>query len=273
MAAEGFEAAASEQSDMDAITSMLTELASLDIDAITSILNEDPGDLIMSDAKLMLVSHYLCPYVQRAAITLAEKAVPFEVRYVDLSAKPDWFLAISPLGKVPLLIVRQDDGVETVLFESAVICEYLEETQSGARLHPADPLARARHRGWMEFGSSILSDLWGFETAKDKETYEAKRKALIEKFTRVEAELRNGPFFAGEAFSLVDAVFAPIFRYFDVFDTITSTGVFDGLPRVKAWRTELASRQSVRDAVTHDYAERLKAFLVNHDAFLLKHAA
>lgn len=115
----------------------------------------------MSDGRLILVSHYLCPYVQRAAITLAEKAAPFEIRYVDLSAKPDWFLAISPLGKVPLLIVRQGDGSETVLFESAVICEYLEETQSGARLHPADLLARARHRGWMEFGSSILSDLWG----------------------------------------------------------------------------------------------------------------
>ncbi len=226
----------------------------------------------MSDAKLVLISHYLCPYVQRAAIILAEKAVPFEIRYVDLSAKPDWFLAISPLGKVPLLIVRQEDGVETVLFESAVICEYLEETQPGARLHPADPLTRARHRGWTEFGSSILSDLWGFETARDEGTYEAKRKALIDKFARVEAELGNGPFFAGQAFSLVDAVFAPIFRYFDVFDTITSTGVFDGLPRVKAWRTELASRQSVRGAVTHDYPERLKAFLLNHDAFLLKHA-
>ncbi|MDK4714939.1 glutathione S-transferase family protein [Rhizobium sp. CNPSo 4039] len=227
----------------------------------------------MSDGKLILVSHYLCPYVQRAAITLAEKAVPFEIRYVDLSAKPDWFLDISPLGKVPLLIVPQGEGSETVLFESAVICEYLEETQSGARLHPTDPLTRARHRGWMEFGSSILSDLWGFETAKDEGTYEAKRTALIDKFARVEAELRNGPFFAGDAFSLVDAVFAPIFRYFDVFDTIRSTGVFDGLPRVKTWRAELASRRSVRDAVTHDYPERLKAFLLNHDAFILSRAA
>ncbi|KAA1179402.1 glutathione S-transferase family protein [Rhizobium tropici] len=227
----------------------------------------------MSDGKLILVSHYLCPYVQRAAITLAEKTVPFEICYVDLSAKPDWFLAISPLGKVPLLIVRQGDGSETVLFESAVICEYLEETQSGARLHPADPLARARHRSWMEFGSSILSDLWGFETAKDEEAYEAKRKALIEKFSRVETELNDGPFFAGEAFSLVDAVFAPIFRYFEVFDAITPTGIFDALPRVMAWRAELASRQSVRDAVTQDYPDRLKAFLVNHDAWLLKQAA
>ncbi len=116
----------------------------------------------MSNAKLTLVSHHLCPYVQRASIALAEKGVPFERRHVDLSAKPEWFLAVSPLGKVPLLLVSQNDGTEAVIFESAVICEYLDETQPGAPLHPTDPLARARHRSWIEFGSSILSDLWGF---------------------------------------------------------------------------------------------------------------
>ena len=226
----------------------------------------------MSDTKLTLISHHLCPYVQRAAIALSEKGVTFERRYVDLAAKPDWFLAISPLGKVPLLIVKQDDGTEAVLFESAVICEYLEETQPGAALHPADPLTRARHRGWVEFGSSILSDLWGFETAKDAGTYETKRKALIDKFGRVEAELGNGPFFSGETFSLVDAVFAPIFRYFDLFDTIAPAGIFDGLPRVAAWRNALAARQSVGEAVTDDYGDRLKVFLTHHDAWLLKAA-
>ncbi|MGG6895494.1 MULTISPECIES: glutathione S-transferase family protein [Rhizobium] len=227
----------------------------------------------MSETKLTLVSHHLCPYVQRAAIALAEKNIPFERRYIDLSAKPDWFHAISPLGKVPLLIVSGEDGTEAVLFESAVICEYLEETQPGAPLHPADPLKRALHRGWIEFGSSILSDLWGFETAKDATTYEAKRLALIDKFGRVEAELGAGPFFTGESFSLVDAVFAPIFRYFDVFDTITPTGVFDRLPRVKPWREALAERESVRQAVSDDYSNRLMAFLKHHDAWLLKLAA
>lgn len=227
----------------------------------------------MSEAKLTLISHHLCPYVQRAAIALTEKGVPFERRYVDLAAKPDWFLAISPLGKVPLLIVKQDDGTDAVLFESAVICEYLEETQPGAPLHPADPLTRARHRGWIEFGSSILSDLWGFETAKDAETYEAKHKALIDKFGRVEVELGDGPFFAGETFSLVDAVFAPIFRYFDVFDTIAPAGLFDEMPRLTAWRMALAERPSVREAVTEDYPERLRDFLKNHDSWLLKLAA
>ncbi|MGQ3211690.1 MAG: glutathione S-transferase family protein [Shinella sp.] len=224
-------------------------------------------------ATLTLISHHLCPYVQRAAIALAEKGVAFERRTIDLAAKPDWFLAMSPLGKVPLLVIRREDGSEAVLFESAVICEYLEDTQTDKPLHPADPLVRAQHRGWMEFGSSILSDLWGFETARDAETYAVKRKALIEKFTRVEAALGSGPFFAGEGFCLVDAVFAPIYRYFDVFDTLTPTGVFDRLEKVAAWRAALMQRASVRTAVAQDYPERLKDFLKDHDAWLLKLAA
>lgn len=223
-----------------------------------------------SGARLILVSHHLCPYVQRAAIALAEKGVPFERRVIDLAAKPDWLLAISPLGKVPLLIVRQDDGSEAVIFESAVICEYLEDTQTETPLHPGDPLLRAQHRSWIEFGSSILSDLWGFETATDAATYDAKRAALIAKFSRVEAALGDGPYFSGRDFSLVDAVFAPIFRYFDVFDTVSPTGVFDGLAKVTAWRRALAERPSVRMAVAEDYEERLKAFLHAHDAWLLK---
>ena len=207
----------------------------------------------MTQTRLVLVSHALCPYVQRAAIALAEKGVPFERRTIDLADKPDWFRAISPLGKVPLLIVRGDDGSETVLFESAVICEYLEETVPGVKLHPADPLERARHRGWIEFGSAILADLWGFETAKDAETFEAKRQALTTRFAAVERELGVGPWFAGEGFSLVDAVFGPIFRYFDVFEAIADIGVFAATPKVRAWRQALAFRPSVRDAVGQDY--------------------
>lgn len=220
--------------------------------------------------KLTLVSHHLCPYVQRAAIALLEKGVAFERVTIDLAAKPTWFSAISPLGKVPLLRVTQSDGSEAVLFESNIICEYIEETQAGPKLHPAGPLERAQHRGWMEFGSSILSDLWGLETTQDPAIYAAKRDAIAAKFARVEAALGAGPYLVGERFSLVDAVYAPIFRYFDVFDTITDTGVFADTPKVRAWRAALAQRPSVRSAVGADYPERLHAFLVRHDAHLLK---
>jgi glutathione S-transferase len=219
---------------------------------------------------LTLVSHGLCPYVQRAAIALLEKGAAFERVTIDLDDKPDWFKALSPLGKVPLLQVRRPGAPDAVLFESSVICDYIEETQPGPALHPADPLDKARHRGWMEFGSTILADLWGFETAKDRTTLETKRASLAAKFARVDAELGRGPYFAGESFSLVDAVYAPIFRYFDVFDRIAETHVFDGLERVATWRQALAVRPSVQAAAPADYAAQLMAFLERHDAVLLR---
>ena len=214
--------------------------------------------------QLVLVSHHLCPYVQRVAISLREKGVAFERVYVDLSARPAWFVAQSPLGKTPLLKVDDD-----VLFESAVICEYLEDTIPPA-LHPADPIERARHRGWMEFGSAVLGDIWGLETAQDHAGVARKADDVRRRFEWLEASLGDGPFFAGERFCLVDAVFGPVFRYFDVFDQLADLGVFATVPKVRAWRAALARRPSVRDAVTADYRARLLQFLRDKNAYLLR---
>ncbi len=213
----------------------------------------------MSD--LTLVSHHLCPYVQRAAIALSEKDIPFRRIYIDLSNKPDWFNTLSPLGKVPLLRV-EDHGV---VFESAVIVEYLEDTQANP-LHPADPLDRARHRGWIEYASSILNDIVGLYSASTLEQFEAKRLVLQNKFGRLELELAAGPYFSGEKFCLVDAAFAPVFRYFDTFEGGGITGIFDCLPKVVAWRKMLCRRGSVISAAPEDYPERLEEFLKNRNS-------
>src|ERR1700731_5039607 len=158
--------------------------------------------------RLRLISHKLCPYVQRAVIALTEKGVPFERIDVDLANKLDWFLAISPLGRTPVLQVG-----DTAIFESAVILEYLDETQPRP-LHPADPLRRAEHRGWIEFGSAVLNDIAGFYAAPDEAAFKAKAAQLAQRFERLESRLVAAPWFDGENFSLVDAVFAPVFRYF-----------------------------------------------------------
>lgn len=204
---------------------------------------------------LRLISHDLCPYVQRAAISLTEKGVDFERTYIDLADKPDWFLAISPLGKTPVLLVG-----DVPIFESAVILEYLEETQPNP-LHPGDPLERARHRAWMEFGSATLNDIAGFYSAADEQAFVAKTAALRGKFKRLEGELGTGPYFAGDRFSLVDAVFGPVFRYFDTFDRIDDFGILDDLPKVAKWRDALADRRSVAAAVTTSYPGLLERFI------------
>ncbi|MEC9267649.1 MAG: glutathione S-transferase family protein [Pseudomonadota bacterium] len=210
-------------------------------------------------AALTLVSHTLCPYVQRAAIALTEKSVPFERIYIDLADKPGWFTDLSPLGKVPVLKVAQD-GRESAIFESAVILEYIEETQPHP-LHPSDPLDRARHRSWIEYGSQILNRIGAVYSAPDDAALTVEKARLDQMLERLEDALGAGPWFAGAEFSLVDAVYGPIFRYFDVLDRIPAAAMPSGLPKARAWRKVLAERPSVVAAVSPDYPALLTEFL------------
>jgi glutathione S-transferase len=182
----------------------------------------------MATPTLKLISHKLCPYVQRARIVLAEKTIPHDIEFIDLGNKPDWFLEISPLGKVPVLLV---DGKP--IFESAVIAEYLDEITAGT-LHPADPVAKAVNRSWIEFASNTLSVIGNFYNAPDETTFETAIDVLISRMATLETALGQGPYFNGSEFSLVDAAFAPVFRYFDVIDLYANFGFFVALPRVRA---------------------------------------
>jgi glutathione S-transferase len=213
-------------------------------------------------APLKLISHKLCPYVQRAVIALTEKGASFERVDIDLANKPDWFLGISPLGKTPVLLVG-----EVPIFESAVILEYLEETQPKP-LHPADALTRAEHRGWIEFGSTVLNDIAGFYAAPDQATFNARTAQLEQRFARLEARVSAAPWSDGANFSLVDAVFGPVFRYFDVFDEIAEFGILAGKPKLARWRKSLAARPSVRSAVSADYPALLRDFIDRRNSWL-----
>lgn len=221
--------------------------------------------------KLTLISHLLCPYVQRAIIALEEKQIAYERVDIDLAKKPDWFLKVSPFGKTPVLLVEGQ-----AIFESTVICEYLEET-TPRPLHPQDPLTRAQHRGWMEFASATLNAIGGMYGAPDEPSLAAKVDDLQSKFAQLEMELsevdRNGPYFAGQAFSLVDAAFAPVFRYFDVFDTINDFGVYTHTPKVRSWRAALQQRPSAKGAVRADYPELLYDFLIRRNSELARRMA
>ncbi|MBX5463420.1 MAG: glutathione S-transferase family protein [Steroidobacteraceae bacterium] len=211
-----------------------------------------------------LISNHLCPYTQRAAIQLAEKGLAYERTYIDLADKPAWFLQISPLGKVPILRVR-----EGVVFETAVICEYIEEVQPVATpMLPRDPLDRARHRSWAEFASAIIADVFAFYMAADGTGFERKCGDLSAKFRWLERHLGEGPYFAGRQFQLVDAAFAPVFRLFDTFDRIGNFGVFKGLARVPAYRAALAERASVQRAVVSDYGALFQRYLLDRGSHL-----
>lgn len=217
--------------------------------------------------RLELVSFALCPFVQRAVIALREKGVPHDLTYIDLEDPPEWFRAISPFGKVPLL--RVDDAV---LFESAIINEYLDEVYP-PRLHPADPLERARHRGWVEFGSTLLVDQYELLTAKTEGRFRDKLDALRHKLGRLDTELNaDGPFFAGGGFSLVDCACAPFFMRLAVVQWL-HPDLGELLPeRTRGWSHALLARPSVAASVIEDFPPRFLEHYGTKGGWLFKEA-
>lgn len=219
----------------------------------------------MSTAKPELISFKLCPYVQRSVIMLAEKGVEFATTYVDLSDKPAWFLELSPLGKVPVLRVG-----DTVLFESAIINEYLDESHLPA-LHPRDPLRRAHNRAWIEFGAVLLKSRYGLMTATDKEAFDARKDQVMRALSRVEEQLGESPYFNGKAFSLVDAAYAPLLIRLAVMEDMCHLGLFDGVPLVTAWHQALLEYPAVKASLFPGFMEEVAASIRGRNGYITRY--
>lgn len=217
-----------------------------------------------STNKLQLVSFKVCPFAQRAAIALQEKQVAYETEYlVPGEDQPEWFKAISPLGKVPVLVV---DG--TPIFESAVILEYLDEVYAPP-LHPADPLAKARQRAWMEMASELFGKQYQMIVSKDQADFETAKQALQTGLDRVATALSaEEPFFNGGQFALVDVAFAPLFMRLGILEKVFKLNI-QNQPRVHAWSTALLAKKSVQNSVVANFEEVFMMFVKKSDGYLV----
>ncbi|MBV8889511.1 MAG: glutathione S-transferase family protein [Alphaproteobacteria bacterium] len=190
----------------------------------------------------MLISFKTCPWVQRSAIVLREKNTPFEFRHIEPDNRPDWFLAISPHKKVPVL--RIDNRVS--LFESNAINEYLDETIA-PRLHPEDPFQRAVNRAWTDYVPTFASTVTGVAYADTEAAYRKGAEGIPAAFERLEKALEGqgaGPFFNGARYSLVDAAYAPFLQRYLFLDRVKPLGHIEKFPRLKAWAEALMARPS-----------------------------
>ena len=182
------------------------------------------------------------------------KDVEFEVTFINLREKPDWFLEISPHGKVPVLKVDDE-----VLFESNAIAEFLDETVP-PRLHPEDPVQRARNRAWTDYVptfSSALSGVYYTKTREDMEAGLANAPVTVDRLEKAIAGQRgnDGPYFNGPDLSLVDAAYAPFLQRFLIADGFLNTSLLDGFPLVRAWTDALLSNEIVTGAVAPNFLE------------------
>jgi glutathione S-transferase len=212
--------------------------------------------------RLKLVSFELCPYVERSRIVLLEKRVAHEVEFIDLANKPAWFLAISPMGRVPVLLV--DDRP---IFESMVINELIEELHPEPSLLPGGPLARAEARGWIVFANDVvmpgsLAAMLALAGGATGDSAARPLATLREALGKLDAHVARvgGPFFAGAPFTLVDAAYAPFLRRWRIAEGWggPEARLLAGFPAVSAWADALLRHPSVRAAEPADFAARLR---------------
>jgi len=196
-------------------------------------------------SQFKLCSFKTCPWVQRAAIVLRAKNVPYEITYIDRNKRPDWFLAVSPHSKVPVLLVDDKDA----LFESNAIAEYLEETVA-PRLHPEDPLARARNRAWTDYVTTFASAISTTAYSDSEEEFAARAAKIADPFSKLNDALGKrgnaGPYFNGPKFSLVDAAYAPFLQRYTFMDRIKPLGIIEKSPHLAAWRDALLAAPAVK---------------------------
>ena len=217
----------------------------------------------MPSLPIKLVSFKLCPFVQRALIALEEKGVDYDIEYIDLENPPDWFKQRSPLGKVPLLLVK-----DNVLFESAVILDYLDEVYA-PRLHPGEPFLRAQHKAWIEYGSGLLMKQHALALAQDEASYRLQLQELGDLLDGLVSPLDEGLFGGENSYSLVDVAFTPLFTRWQILVGIRPELAASMPARVAEWSRNLLARQSVRRSVVEDFSARYQEFLRQKGSWLL----
>lgn len=200
--------------------------------------------------ELELISFKLCPFMQPAVITLLHKGTQHKITYIDINDPPEWFDEMSPTGQVPLL--RVDN--ESIIFESAVINEYLDETTPGTML-PQDPLNRAINRSWTLFCGTFFADIFNLLGCSDKAALEDIEYDIHDKLERVENRKTDSLFFNGNQLSLIDTTFAALFMRLDLLKPGRDILDADRFPRLSAWSQQLLKLGCVKQSVADDFPQ------------------
>lgn len=200
--------------------------------------------------ELELISFKLCPFMQPAVITLLHKNIEHKVTYIDINDPPLWFDEISPTGQVPLL--RIDN--QSVVFESAVINEYLDEITSGGMM-PNKPLPRALNRSWMLFCGTFFNDIFNLVGARDKDTVEDFEYDIHEKLDRVESCKSDSRFFNGDKLSLIDTSYAALFMRLDLVKSGLDILDSKRFPRLAAWSQSLLALDCVKQSMVAEFPD------------------
>jgi len=197
-------------------------------------------------SEIKIYSAVVCPYAHRSRLVLQEKGIDFDLIEINLQNKPEGFTDISPYGKVPALV----HGNQRV-WESAVINEYLDEVFPHPSLLPSNPIAKAQARIWIDFANTrFVPAFSAVLRSPDIQQQEVAKKELYQHLEFIEYEALaklsgDGPYWFGEAISLVDLTFYPWFERWSALKHYRGVVLPEEFTRLRQWKKALKQRDSV----------------------------
>lgn len=212
---------------------------------------------------MKIVSFKICPFVQRVTALLEAKGIAYDIEYISLSDKPQWFLEISPNGQVPILII---DGGQA-LFESDAIVEYLEEAYPA--LQPdIPPETRATNRAWSYLASKNYLVQCGAQRSPDKDVLRERSGKLGKAFDRVEKQLGETPYFGGDTIGMVDIAWLPLLHRASIVEQHSGYDFLGRRPRLKAWQQTLLGDDLAERSVAPDFRQAFSNFYLSDQTYL-----
>lgn len=213
-----------------------------------------------------LVSFRICPFVARAQIVAFEKNVDLKTKFIDLNHKPDWYLKVSPTGTVPGLVLK-----DAFIFESTVIAEFIDELTQ-ASLFPDDRVQKYLNKSWISFASTLIQHQYGQMIASDKAGFSESRSNLAGAMARIEETIKFKPFYNGDDFDIIDAVYAPVLYRLQLMKEKFGDTLIDDFPVIKNWATAIIDRPSVKAVLNAEFDAALMVHLEEKHSWLLSNS-
>jgi glutathione S-transferase len=212
---------------------------------------------------MKVISFKICPFVQRVTAQLEAKNISYDIEFIDLSNKPQWFLDISPNGQVPVLITNGG----TALFESDAICEYLEEAYPA--LEPRISLEdKAVNRAWRYLAAKHYLVQCGAQRSPSKAVLIERSQKLGQAFDKIERQLGSAPFFNGESVGMVDISWLTLLHRAEIVERKSGYDFIGDRPKLKKWQNQLMGTGLAQKSVAPDFEEAFSDFYLSDETFL-----
>jgi len=211
---------------------------------------------------MKIVSFKICPFVQRVTAQLEAKKIAYDIEFISLSDKPQWFLDISPNGQVPVLIT--DAG--TALFESDAIVEYIEEAYPP--LQDVSLEEKATNRAWSYLASKNYLVQCSAQRSPDAVVLKERSAKLGIAFDRMEKQLDGAPFFGGQNLGMVDIAWLALLHRADIIEKRTGYDFVGARPKLKAWQGRLMETGLAEKSVPPDFEDAFAGFYLSDQTYL-----